>query len=129
MKIVKELQSHYPGLKMSRFPRSALDLDFEKDILPNEKKLIEHYGFVKEEVNFIVKHRPSFIVMGKDDKVGMEVLYKFFVEKKGYDIDTLRTLVVKYPYIAGKDEQHLAHYFSIMNDYGVSDDEAMTALL
>ena len=66
---------------------------------------------MKEEINFIVKNRPSFILLDKEEKVGMHVLYRFFVEKKGYDIDTLRTLVVKYPYIAGKDEQHLNHYF------------------
>ena len=96
-------------MKLSKFPRRALDLDFEKDILPNEQKMIDKYGFVKEEVNFIVKHRPSFII--SNEEVGMDVLYRFFVEKKGYDIDTLRTLVVKYPFIAGKTEQHLDSYF------------------
>lgn len=34
----------------------------------------------------------------------MNALNRFFVEKKGYELDALRTLVVKYPYILGKNE-------------------------
>lgn len=113
---------HFPAIKLSQFPKTALNLDFEKDILPNEEKLITKYGFVKEEVNYIVKNRPSFIVQVENKDVGIEVLYKFFVQNKGYDIDSLRTLVVKYPYIAGKSEEHLNHYFNIMNQHGISDD-------
>ena len=43
--IVKKMKAHYPGLKVGRFPRKALNLDFERDILPAEKKLTEEYGF------------------------------------------------------------------------------------
>lgn len=41
----------------------------------------------------------------------MNNLYKFFVEKKGFELDVLRTLVIKYPYILGKTEQHIEKYF------------------
>lgn len=42
------------------------ELDFEKDIAPAEKKLIEEYGFVKEEIDFIMKYKPSFILFEKE---------------------------------------------------------------
>lgn len=72
-----------------------------------------------------MRHRPSFILLDYDKDVGIHVLHKFFVENKGYDIDTLRTLVVKYPYIAGKKEQQLTHFFDVMKSHGLTDDEIM----
>lgn len=43
----------------------------------------------------------------------MQVLNRVFVDKKGFNLDTVRTLVVKYPYILGKSEEHLMKYFSL----------------
>jgi len=72
--------------------------------LPAEEKLINLYGFVKEEINFVMKHKPTFILLDIDgDRVGMNGLYKFFVEKLSFDIDAVRTLVVKYPVILSKN--------------------------
>jgi hypothetical protein len=31
---------HFSGMKIKKFPYRALELDFEKDILPAEQKLI-----------------------------------------------------------------------------------------
>jgi hypothetical protein len=56
------MKNHYPGLKLGRFPRRALTLDFDRDILPAEKKLMEHFGFLKEEINYVMKYKPSFIL-------------------------------------------------------------------
>ena len=116
-------------MKLSRFSRRALALDFEKDILPLEQRLINEYGFVKEEVNFMVRHRPSIILLDQEKDVGIPVLHRFFVEKKGFDIDTMRTLVVKYPYIAGKTEQQLNHFFETLKAQGLKEEEIMQALL
>jgi len=59
----------------------------------------------------------------------MNSLYKFFVDKKGFDIDTLRTLVVKYPYIIGKTEENLNDFFKLMASHGLSETETMKVLL
>jgi len=39
------MKSHFPGLKLARFPQKALTLNFERDILPAEKRLMDEYGF------------------------------------------------------------------------------------
>jgi hypothetical protein len=61
--IVSKMKEHFPQLKSKRFPTSAIGLDFEKDILASEQKLIETYGFKKEEINFVMKYKPSFILL------------------------------------------------------------------
>jgi len=66
MPIVKAMKEHYPGIKMKRFPLRLISLDFDKDILPAEKKLIDQYGFVKEEINFVMRYKPSFILYEKE---------------------------------------------------------------
>ena len=52
-----------------------LSLDFDRDILPNEEKLINTYGFLLEEVKFIMKYNPKFILPGEDLQVGIKVLH------------------------------------------------------
>jgi len=63
------------------------------------------------EINFVMKHKPTFILLDKETDTGMNVLYKFFVEEKKFDIDLLRTLVVKYPFILGKTHETLDTFF------------------
>lgn len=76
-----------------------------------------------------MRHKPSFILFEKDESDGMNLLNRVLVEKKGFLLDTVRTLVVKYPYILGKPEEQLLNYFKTMNEFGLSDDEAMRFLL
>jgi len=59
----------------------------------------------------------------------MNMLYKYFVEEKGFDIDALRTLIVKYPYVLGKTRNDVEEYFTMMQRLGLNDDEAMRSLL
>jgi hypothetical protein len=61
--MVNKMREHFPQLMTKRFPTSANALDFEKDILASEQKLIETYGFKKEEINFVMKYKPSFILL------------------------------------------------------------------
>lgn len=106
--ICKKMREHFPGLKMKRFPLRCLNLDFEKDIEPAEQKLISQYGFVKEEINFVMRYKPSFILLDKQGEgEGMHLMNKYFVDKKGFELDAVRTLIVKYPYILGKSEKEL----------------------
>lgn len=77
----------------------------------------------KEEVNFIVKHRPNIILLDQEKDVNIPLLHRFFVKKKGCDIDTLRTLVVKNHYIAVKIEQQLNHFFKGLKAQGLKEEE------
>ena len=60
--IAKKLRERYPGVKASRLPKAMFTLDFERDIIPAEEKLINTYGFLKEEINFIMRYNPKFIL-------------------------------------------------------------------
>jgi hypothetical protein len=92
---------------------------------------MSEYGFIKEEINFIMTYKPSFILQTPEterDK-GIHALAKFLIEEKGYSMELVRTLVVKYPYILGKDLAHIKTYFTVMLDNGLSQEEAMRTLI
>jgi hypothetical protein len=38
-------------------------MNFEKDIMGAEKLLIEHYGFLKEEIKNLVKRTPKILLI------------------------------------------------------------------
>lgn len=125
MPIVKSMKEHFPGLRMSRFPRRSLTKDFEKDILATEQKLINEYGFEKAEIDFIMKYKPSLILSSETEKTGPHIVKKVFVDQKGFPIEYIRTLMVKYPYILSKEEQELQKYFEVLNSHEVSNEQAM----
>lgn len=117
-------------IKISRFPTRIYELDFEKDILVAEQKLINEYGFLKEEINFIMKYKPSFILFEQDSqKTGLKSLVNYLVEERGFDMDVVRTLTVKYPYILSKEESDLRNYFEILTRHGLTEKEIIKALI
>ncbi len=74
------------------------------------KQVKEEFGFAKEEIRFIVRHKPSFLLwqdQASNSNKGIYALQKFFVEKYGFSQELLKSLVVKYPYILSKDVDHL----------------------
>jgi mTERF len=103
-------------------------MDLERDIVPAEEKLINEYGFLKQEVNFVIRYNPKFIVLDSKES-GINVLKSFFVDKKGFQFDSVRTLVVRYPYVLSKTEEEFNRFFEIMKAQGISDEEAMRCLL
>ena len=118
-------------IKLSKFPERVYDLEFERDILPAEEKLIKDYGFVKEEINFIMRYKPSFILFEQDspNDGGLKALVKFFVDKRNFDLDVVRTLALKYPYILNKNEKDYEQFFDLMQRHGLSEDETIKALI
>lgn len=77
-----------------------------------------------------MKYKPSFILLDfESQKQGMNAINKFFVETKGFDLDTVRTLVVKYPYILGKTIDEFEQFFNIMKSKELSEEETMRILL
>lgn len=75
---------HFPNFKLGKFPERCKTMNFERDILPAEAKLMQKYGFIKEEVNYIMRYKPTFILADQleEKQEGMNHIYKFFVEKK-----------------------------------------------
>ena len=109
-----------------------MNLDFDKDVLPAEEKLISQFGFLKEEVNFIMRYNPKFILLSENQRtrdIGIEAMHKYFVQEKGFELDTVRTLVVIYPYILSKTIEEFKNFFEIMKTQGINEEEAMRALI
>ncbi|CDW81088.1 UNKNOWN [Stylonychia lemnae] len=127
--VTKRMKTHFPGLKLGRFPQRVLSLDFEKDILTAEKKLMDQFGFVKEEINYIMRYKPAFILFEHNQDEGMSVIFKVFVEQRKFELDAVRTLVVKYPYILSKSEKQLNKYFETMKSWNIADRNAMKQLV
>jgi len=50
----------------------------------------------------------------------MRALENFFVKKYGFENELVRTLVVKYPFILSKTEEHLQGVFDILAANGVA---------
>jgi len=78
----------------------------EDDIEESELRLEQDYGFVQSEIRFIMKHKPS-LVLEQDDPAmpsakGLKVLQEFFCEKHDFDMDLVRGLIIKYPFILSK---------------------------
>lgn len=129
LELQSKIQRHFPHFKLNRFPERCRSMNFEKDILTAEQKLITQYGFMKEEINFIMRYKPTFILLDHQEDEGIHHIHKYFVEKKGFELDVVRSLVVKYPYIISKSEEHLDKYFSVLVSKGFTEADAMKQLL
>jgi hypothetical protein len=60
-----------------------------------------------------MRYKPSFILLDiAGENEGIRVLHEYFVEKKGFEFEYVRTLVVKYPYILGKKPEEFEAFFT-----------------
>jgi hypothetical protein len=125
--VIKAMRQRYPGLKVNRLPKQVFALDFERDVVPAEEKLVAEYGFLKEEVSFIMRYNPKFILLQEGS--GIKALKAFLVDKKGFSMEALRTLIVRYPYILSKTTEDLSTFFETLKSQGLTEEESMKALL
>jgi hypothetical protein len=95
------------------------------DITKLESQLKKEFGFIKEEIRFVVRHKPSFLLWQETQKTGMNTLRDFFVKKYGFDMELVHTLVVKYPFILSKTQDQLDNVFSTLEKQGVSHLESI----
>jgi hypothetical protein len=49
-------------------------MDIDRDIIPAEEKLISTFGFLKEEVNFVMRYNPKFILFEQTQDSGLKTL-------------------------------------------------------
>ena len=78
----------------------------DEEIDEREYKLEQEYGFVQSEIRFIMKHKPS-LLLDQDDPAmpsakGLKVLEEFFCSKYDFDMDLVRGLIIKYPFMLSK---------------------------
>lgn len=85
-----------------------------------EEKIRKDFGFAREEIRFVMRHKPTFLFnQTMESKDGIAQLQDFFVSKYGYDMELVRTLVVKYPFILSKSQEQLEATFSLLEARGV----------
>lgn len=56
-----QFKQHFKGFQAINYGPEIGGRDFEKEVLAAEKRVIEEFGFVKEEVDFIMRKKPSFL--------------------------------------------------------------------
>jgi len=111
-------------LKTVDVPQKLIDMSMD-EIVSLESQLKKDFGFIKEDIRFVMRHKPSFILWRESQKTGMNVLRDFFVKKYGFDIELVRTLVVKYPFILSKTQEQLESVFAILDKQGVPPMESI----
>ena len=71
-----------------------------------------------------MRHKPSFILfdqqLEKDE--GFLPLKNYLVDQKGFDIDVLRTLLVRYPATLSKKIEEYDQFFSVLEQNGINDE-------
>jgi hypothetical protein len=70
-----------------------------------------------------------FLLSEPESQTGIYFLRDYLVEEKGFSIDMLRTLVVKYPPSLSKSKEAFEDYFSFLQENGIEKDEAFYYLL
>lgn len=69
-----------------------------------------------------MRYKPSFILYEHNPpNEGLLAMNRVFVDKRGYDYELVKTLIVKYPYILGKTEEELEGYFTTLEKYGLTE--------
>lgn len=111
-------------MKTVDVPQKLIDMSMD-EIVSLESQLKKDFGFIKEDIRFVMRHKPSFILWRESQKTGMNVLRDFFVKKYGFDIELVRTLVVKYPFILSKTQEQLESVFAILEKQGVPPMESI----
>lgn len=72
-----------------------------------------------------MRFKPTALFWQDNTNNGLLVLEEFFVKKYGFDIELVRTIVVKYPYILSKTTEQLEAVFTTLESKGVLPQEAM----
>lgn len=105
-----------------------LELDFENDLLAAHNRLNEEWGFADHEIKHIMKYKPAFLLYQEDydkKKSGLIAVNKYLVEKRKFDYQEVKTLIVKYPAILSKTEDQLHKQFADLRVHAIGKKEAM----
>lgn len=98
------LSERYPNLKPNQVPARLIEMSFD-EIESLEKQLLDKYGFASQELKFVMRHKPTFVLDQDSEETGIKVVYDYFVTKHGYTPEFVKTIVVKYPFILSKTEE------------------------
>jgi hypothetical protein len=109
-----------------------MNLDFEKDLLAADKKLKEEWGFMDLEIKHITKYKPAFLLYEEDytrKKSGLLAVNEYLVNKRKFEYEVVKTLIVKYPTILSKTEDQLHKQFFDLKKHNIGKNEAMKYFL
>ena len=95
-----------------------MDID---EIAKLEQQVEEKWGFVSQEIKFIMRFKPTFLFQqGEKSPTGMHTLHDYFVVQHGMTDQFLKTLVVKYPHILSKSQKDLNKIIGTLGEQGIS---------
>lgn len=95
------------------------------------KTLMEKYGFTQPEMNHLVKNKPTVVLFKEEEVLGRGILVveKTLCGELNFELDTVKTLIVKYPFILQKTKEELHNFFAVMNSHHINNETAMDLLL
>ena len=119
---LNNIKERYPGMK--NIPPRLLDMT------PAEIRQLEHethkrFGLTKTEISFIMKHKPTFLFWQEDREAGIANLVELLVDKYGFNLETVKTLVVKYPAVLSKSPAQIEKIFKLLEDQGIQKFDAL----
>lgn len=67
-----------------------------------------------------MRHKPTFVfsLESKNEQTGIAVLQNYFVKTLGFDMELVRALIVKYPYILSKTPAQIEAVFNLLESQG-----------
>ena len=74
------------------------------------------HGFTEEEIRFIARQKPNFLMYDKDESTGITALSELLISKYGATQDLVRTLVLKHPSVLGLSTQSIEETFDQLRD-------------
>jgi len=58
---LRQLSERYPNLKPNQVPARLIEMSFD-EIESLEKQLLDKYGFASQELKFVMRHKPTFVL-------------------------------------------------------------------
>ena len=56
------MRTRFGPYKLSNFPVRLLKADYEEDVLKPYNYLMKEFGFITQEIDFIMKNKPSVVL-------------------------------------------------------------------
>ena len=85
-----------------------------------EEETRKRFKLTLTEIAYVMKHKPTFLFWkDQTDGCGIASLVELLVDKYGFNLETVKTLVVKYPAILSKSQDQIENTFKLLEDQGI----------
>jgi hypothetical protein len=75
---------------------------------------MENFGFTQPEMQHIIRNKPTFVLYEQEyteSGKGILMLKELISDEMGFSMDTVKTLIVKYPFVLSKNKEEMQTYF------------------